>query len=105
MPFTFDTHGMLQGDHELTIDQLKDSLLVRGPIPSPPSWDAAWRLKLVDNLEIWSSSYGRSKFMRFLLAAHLQNFFVNTPATSMVTLSSVIINRDLIMRLAGLKSG
>jgi hypothetical protein len=52
MPLSFDAHGMLHGDHELTIDQLRESLLVRGPTPRPTHWDETWRLKLVDNLEI-----------------------------------------------------
>lgn len=55
---SFDARGLLpQGDYPLTLPQLRDSFLVRGP--SAPggaacvtNWDSAWREQLVDNLEI-----------------------------------------------------
>lgn len=51
----FTNHGLLPpGDYEVSIDELKRSSLVLGPAePSVcPHWDAAWREKLVENLEI-----------------------------------------------------
>lgn len=49
---SFDAHGLLPaGDYELTFAELRDSVLVRGSGDSS-TWDAAWRLTLVDNLEI-----------------------------------------------------
>jgi hypothetical protein len=52
-PFTAD--GLLPpGDYELTIEQLRASFLVAGPVHPPGSttWDSAWRATLVDNLEV-----------------------------------------------------
>ena len=53
MVLVFDDSGMLiPGDHELTFEMLRGSLLIDGP-PSPPvRWDVSWRGRLVDNLEI-----------------------------------------------------
>lgn len=49
----FDAHGLLPpGDYALTFDQLRSSALVVGPTPSVPNWDASWRSRLVDNLEV-----------------------------------------------------
>lgn len=39
-----------EGDYELTIDELRSSLLVVGP--GDQNWDRSWRAELVDNLEI-----------------------------------------------------
>jgi GNAT superfamily N-acetyltransferase len=51
----FDEDGLLPpGDYEVSFDDLKRSILVKG-LPPPKvhsSWDAAWRLKLVENLEL-----------------------------------------------------
>ena len=54
MPLSFNQDGLLPpGDHPLTLNQLKDSLLVRGPNPRPEAgWDAGWRLALVERAEI-----------------------------------------------------
>jgi len=50
---TFTGDGLLPpGDYELTLDELRESMLVKGPGASYPDWDAAWRAELVDNLEI-----------------------------------------------------
>lgn len=52
-PFTAD--GLLPpGDYEVTIAELRASMLVLGPgdPEAHPNWDAAWREKLVDNLSI-----------------------------------------------------
>lgn len=52
-PFTAD--GLLPAnDYALTIDELRDSLLVAGPQQSSGEshWDGPWRRKLVDSLSI-----------------------------------------------------
>jgi hypothetical protein len=51
----FNSDGVLPaGDHPLTIAELRVSKLVLGPGPPKdhPTWDAAWRLELVENLSI-----------------------------------------------------
>ncbi|OFW78853.1 MAG: hypothetical protein A2201_04525 [Alicyclobacillus sp. RIFOXYA1_FULL_53_8] len=48
----FDQDGLLPPlDYPLTINDLRQSLLVVGPQDGSP-WDTKWRMKLVDNLEI-----------------------------------------------------
>lgn len=50
---TFTEAGLLPpSDFELTIAELRSSVLVVGPASSHPDWDAAWRAQLVDNLGI-----------------------------------------------------
>lgn len=50
-PFTAD--GLLPpGDYELTLDEVRASMLVEGPRPSVLGWDAGWRRRLVDNLGV-----------------------------------------------------
>ena len=49
----FTPEGLLPaGEYILTVAELTDSLLVRGPDDAElcPNWDAAWRLQLVRNL-------------------------------------------------------
>jgi hypothetical protein len=47
----FNKYGLLpKGEHRLTLGQLEQSILVRGPRNQP--WDARWRLQLVKNLAI-----------------------------------------------------
>lgn len=49
----FDENGLLPvGDYELTLEQLAQSVLVTGPLNASLSWDARWRLQLVNNLSI-----------------------------------------------------
>jgi hypothetical protein len=49
----FNQDGLLPaGDYELTIEEIRSSLLVVGPAVEYSNWDAAWRAKLVDNLEV-----------------------------------------------------
>lgn len=49
----FTNEGLLPvGDYEVTLGELRQSILVVGPGPSYPNWDAAWRLSLVGSLEI-----------------------------------------------------
>lgn len=57
MVLTFDDDGLLPvGDYPMTIAELRDSLLVVGPGEERcPRWDAKWRLKLVNNLEVVAS--------------------------------------------------
>jgi len=50
-PFTPD--GVLPpGDYALTFVELRDSHLVTGQSSGSATWDSAWRLQLVDNLEV-----------------------------------------------------
>ena len=51
----FGRDGLLPpGDYEVTFPELRSSNLVLGPGEPRafPHWDAAWRLRLVDNLEL-----------------------------------------------------
>ncbi|MDX2475574.1 MAG: hypothetical protein QNL91_17930 [Candidatus Krumholzibacteria bacterium] len=51
----FDKKGLLpRGDYELSIPQIRDSILVRGPVGGcrRSNWDSDWRLRLVTNLEL-----------------------------------------------------
>lgn len=51
----FQVDGLLPpGDYEVSFEELRQSTLVVGPDGETrsPTWDAAWRRKLVDNLEI-----------------------------------------------------
>jgi hypothetical protein len=51
----FEADGLLPpGDYEVAFDELRQSILVAGPggVAMSPTWDADWRAKLVDNLEI-----------------------------------------------------
>ncbi|MBX2850294.1 MAG: hypothetical protein KTR15_00945 [Phycisphaeraceae bacterium] len=54
-PTEFTQEGLLPpGDHSLTLDKLRQSLLVVGPSSATdyPDWDALWRKQLVDNLAL-----------------------------------------------------
>lgn len=54
-PLSFTASGMLPpGDHEMTLAELRNSLLVRGPV-TPGPWDSEWRMHLVDGLEVLAS--------------------------------------------------
>ena len=63
----FTADGVLPvGDYALTLDELRDSPLVRGPAGrrSYPHWDADWRGQLVDNLavlvrQLWQAGINR----------------------------------------------
>ena len=49
----FTDDGLLPpGDYRLTLEQLKQSMLVIGPGASYPDWDVKWRTQLVCSLEI-----------------------------------------------------
>lgn len=50
---TFTLDGLLPpDDYELSIDELRQSLLVVGPGADYPNWDVVWRRRLVDNLGV-----------------------------------------------------
>ena len=51
----FDADGLLPpSDYELSLDELRQSILVSGPrdLIAYPSWDKPWRERLVNNLEM-----------------------------------------------------
>jgi len=49
----FDANGLLpQGEYVLTLDGLRASYLVTGDGVTSPSWDSAWRARLVASLEV-----------------------------------------------------
>ena len=49
----FTREGCLPpADYELTLDQLRSSMLVAGPPSGYPNWDRLWRARLVDNLAV-----------------------------------------------------
>jgi len=51
----FTNDGLLPpGDYEVSLDELRESVLVVGPSDAVayPNWDAQWRRQLVDNLEV-----------------------------------------------------
>ena len=50
----FESDGLLPtGDYEVSFSELRESVLALGPRTEEySSWDSAWRLSLIDNLEI-----------------------------------------------------
>jgi hypothetical protein len=53
MPLAFDTEGLLPaGDHAMTIDELRASVLVAGPPGDGSAWDHPWRMHLVNQLAV-----------------------------------------------------
>jgi hypothetical protein len=49
----FNEDGLLpRGDYEMSLEELKDSMLVEGPEEGYPNWDSGSRMKLVENLEV-----------------------------------------------------
>jgi hypothetical protein len=49
----FDEDGLLpRGDYEMSLEELKGSMLVEGPEEGYLNWDSEWRMKLVENLEV-----------------------------------------------------
>jgi len=51
----FGADGLLPpADYDVTFEELQASILANGPDDGRTSWDAAWRLRLIDNLEILS---------------------------------------------------
>ncbi|MFW5739685.1 MAG: DUF6932 family protein [Myxococcota bacterium] len=50
---SFTTEGYLPPtDYELTLDELRASMLVAGPSSGYPDWDRGWRERLVENLAV-----------------------------------------------------
>ena len=52
---TFQPNGLLPpGDYEVSFDELRQSVLVSGPLESAEqsAWDSEWRKRLVENLEV-----------------------------------------------------
>ena len=52
---SFTADGLLpSGDYEVSFDELRESILVRGPSDKRryPSWDVPWRSTLVNHLEV-----------------------------------------------------
>ena len=53
MTLAFDSDGLLPvGDHAMTMTDLRSSVLVTSSPGCDPSWDAAWRAHLVDQLSV-----------------------------------------------------
>lgn len=53
LPQDFNEHGLLpRGDYEMTLQELRNSILVKGPAKKSDRWDTVWRGKLVENLEV-----------------------------------------------------
>ncbi len=49
----FDEDGLLSsGDYEMSLEELKGSMLVERPEEGYPNWDSGWRMKLIENLEV-----------------------------------------------------
>jgi hypothetical protein len=49
----FSEDGLLPpGDYEMSLGELKGSMLVEGPEEGHSTWDSGWRMKLVENLEV-----------------------------------------------------
>jgi hypothetical protein len=65
----FTSDGVLPpGDYELTLEEIRSSMLVLGPSKGYPNWDREWRLLLVDGLEILA---------RQLWSVGIEDVFVN----------------------------
>lgn len=68
MILSFNDKGLLPpGDYEMTLDEIRKSILVLGPIDEP-KWDSAWRRKLVNNLEIMVNQ---------LISAGIEDIYIN----------------------------
>jgi hypothetical protein len=53
LPSRFTEDGLLPpGDYELTLGELRESMLVYGPEDRSPTWDSTWRGQLVGRLEV-----------------------------------------------------
>lgn len=65
----FNDRGLLPpGDYEVTFGELRNSILVHGPNPqNPGTWDARWRLKLIDNCEILVNQLRRTGITEIFL--------------------------------------
>jgi hypothetical protein len=52
LPKNFDENGVLSQDYEVTLEEIRNSLLVTGPELMPSDWNISRRQWLVNNLEI-----------------------------------------------------
>jgi hypothetical protein len=53
MDLSFNEYGLLPpGTYRLTLEELKESILVTGGFHKPHGWDAYWRYQLVEGLEV-----------------------------------------------------
>jgi len=69
MIFTFNKNGILDsGDYLMSISDIKNSLLIKGPLKYKEQWDSSWRSLLVDNLEI---------LVKHLWAVGIEEIFIN----------------------------
>lgn len=69
LPKSFNKYGLLPPrDYVLNLEELKKSLLVKGYVGKEPTWDAAWRLKLLNNLDI---------LVKQLWKVGIENIFIN----------------------------
>ena len=68
LPRSFNEYGVLPQDYEVTLEEIRNSLLVLGPEPQKADWNQPWRRILLDNLEI---------LVRQLWAAGVTNIHVN----------------------------
>lgn len=65
----FTDKGLLpEGDHPMTIAELRESFLVTGAGLRSKNWDAAWRRQLVDNLETVLRALQGCQFGRVFIA-------------------------------------
>jgi hypothetical protein len=67
----FDENGLLPiGDYEVTLTELRGSILVHGPRDRLryPNWDAGWRRWLVDQLEL---------MVKQLWTVHIDEIYLN----------------------------
>lgn len=53
MIHTFNSDGLLPpGDYKMNLDEIRESILVKGPEDGSENWDQKWRLQLINNCEI-----------------------------------------------------
>lgn len=70
----FSSDGLLPpGDYEMTLSQLRASMLVSGPGPSAPHWDRVWRAMLVDNLGVLANQLWQVGIGSIYTADHPRN--------------------------------
>jgi hypothetical protein len=55
------------GDYEMSLEELKGSMLVEGPEEGYPNWDSGWRMKLVENLEVMVGQLRRVGIMEIFV--------------------------------------
>lgn len=69
----FQPNGILPpGDYEVSLEELRTSVLVLGPDHRSSTWDSAWRGLLVDNLEVLCKQLWKAGISTSLLMDPLQ---------------------------------